>query len=252
MDTIVKSLSPSDIFLIETDAGTNYITASGVNYISEQFSKFFNKFQLNKLIVYETVVTTLSSNSFELLNNTATITTSGVFNTYNISNGVITSAYNTYDSQTSGFSAAADLGLSAVSASYYSVFFDSGSAIVDYYIYNNNVDVQRIVGTKTVPAGLTIGAEDIQFKATFNNSIDNIINSGGVDTSFVVTTSLPIVYMRDYDYALDYFDDEIETTSTFNNYISTNKVVFDLIVCNNPLNPPGGRLILFWKVQKFY
>jgi hypothetical protein len=255
MDTIVTTLSPGDIFLIETPTGTQVISAVDINYLSLQFEKVLNRVRVLNLVTNETKVEILSALSFRLINNTNTITTSGVFNSYTFTNGVVTSAYNIYDSQTAGLSSATDTAFNNISAGVFSVFFDSGSAVLDYSLWYPGGGSgggtglgQIIVGTKTVPTGVTIGAEDIQMKLLYNNSMGEAIANS--NTVFQISTAYPIAYIRDKDYELEYFDDEVPDFD--NNYVSSGKIRFAVSVINNIIYPPEGRVILSWSVNKFY
>lgn len=248
MDTIVTTLCPGDIFLIETPTGTKHISAVDVNFLSEKFEKFFNNINVTNLVTSRTNVSVLSASKFRLLNGIVPSTSTGIFTNYNFSNGVVTSATNTYDTQTAGLSSAANLALSGLSANAYKVFFESGSAVLNSCLWIPGIgagSTQNIVGTKTVPTGLTIQAQDIQFKLLFNSAIAQNI---GATTFFQITTAFPIAYIRDNDYNLDEFD----RTYTKNNYVSAGKIYFTVDIVNNILAPPTGRVVLSWSVNKFY
>jgi len=259
MDTIVRHLSPLDVFLVETSTGTKQISAANLNYVSQQFNKILNQVDVLKLNTNETRVQILSSLSFKLINNTNTITTSGVFNSLTINSGVVTSAYNVYDSLTNSLSTTVNNTLSSISANVFNVFFDSGSAVLDYHIFQSGFGSvnQLIEGTKTVPAGVQIGAQDITFKILFNSGIGNLISStgiilpSGINSSFTLTTAYPVAYVTDKDYDLEYFNDEVPDYD--NNYVNgAGKVSFRINIINNPLFPPTGIVRVVWKAQKFY
>ena len=68
METVVYSLSPLDVFLVETPTGTQQISAVNLNYLSKQFNKVLNRVTVSKLNTNETRVNTLSALNFKLIN----------------------------------------------------------------------------------------------------------------------------------------------------------------------------------------
>lgn len=258
MYTIVDTLSSSDLFLVETSTGTKYLCAFDINYLSEQFLKKFDTVYCGTHITAKTDIAVLSTKKINLLNttNTANIT-GGAFNSVIINKGLITSAYNVYDSATQNLSSTAYNQMTAVSALFPNVFFETGSAQLLSYKrgpYGGSIE-QLIVGTKTVPSGLTIGAEDIQIKVGFTPALGDLIyNSLTTDISGRtinhINSAYPVFFLKDFDYSLEFYQDG-ELYDYGNNYVQNNKVTFYINILNNPGNF-SNPLFVYWKALKFY
>jgi len=249
MDTVVTSLLSSDLFLIETPNYTGSISAQDINYISNQFPKIYSvidSYSANARIVTSETLSVSSIAPFTA--KTATLT--GNFNTFILSSGLILSAYNTVSSEITAFSATFTTNLSILSASVFNVFFESGTARLTQLIHQKNVngaDQISLTGIKIAPAGLTIGAQDIQLKVLFNagKMIDLVPNN----TYVTYNTSFPFINLKDFDFSLaNAFNGDFDDDG--NDYIDSNtrKVVIPVSI----LNMPSNDILLAWKVQKFY
>lgn len=258
MYTVVETLSPGDVFLVETSTGTKQICAYDINYLSEQFVKQFDTIYCGTQITPRTEIAVLSTKKINLINSTNTANiTGGPFNSVIMRKGLITSAYNVYDSATQNLSSTANNQMTACSASFPRVFFETGSAQLLYYQrapYGGTVE-QLIVGNKFVPNGVTIGAQDIQIKVGFTDNLGNLIYSSLTTdvsgrTIFHINSAYPIFFLKDYDYSLEFYQDG-ELYDYGNNYVQNNKVTFYLSILNNPMTPMTP-LTIYWKAFKFY
>ena len=246
MDTVITSLLSSDLFLIETPSYTGTISASQVNYVSTQFSKIYSLIGSYSLNVLETSTDILSVQKIKPFNtNVATVT--GNFNTFVYNSGLIVSAYNTTSSEVSSISSTITREISALSASVYNVFFESGTARLTQYIHQYNVNQSTqvtLTGAKIAPTGLVIRAQDIRFKVLF----DGFTDIGG-NTFVTYNTSFPFTYLKDFDYSMtNGFDKKNDDGG--NDYVdpATRRVVLPIIIANMPAND----VLFTWKVQKFY
>jgi len=252
MDTVITSLLSSDLFLIETPSGTGTIDASQVNYVSTQFQKIYSLIGTYSLNVREATANTLTVQRIKpFTTNVATVT--GNFNTFVYNSGLIVSAYNTTSSEVNSISSTITREISALSASVYNVFFESGTARIPQYIHQYNVNQSTqitLTGAKTVPAGVVIAAQNIRFKVLFDGFTDI-----GDNTFVTYNTAFPFVYLKDFDYTMSNGFDK-KNDDNGNDYVdpATRQVVLPIIIANMPAagDPASGGVLFTWKVQKFY
>ena len=250
METLVTGLLSSDIFLIETPLYTGVMSAVEINYISEQFKKIHNQVKANKLITNRVEFETLSVQDFNIYN-TNTQTTTGNYNTFIISNGVVISAYNTFNSELTSLCASIDNTLSSFSAAVFNVFFDSGTARLDNYVRSSFIAgsiTQIITGTKTVPQGLDIRAQDINLNIMYTPLNDNLVFNDPTSI-YQITSAYPIAHLGDFDFELDDLSGG-QLDDYGNNYVNaSNKVEFKMYIQNIPWNI---NVILEWSVLRIY
>ena len=112
------------------------MSANKINFISLQFEKILTQVKANKILTDSLSFETLSVQSINVYS-TNSQTTSGNFNTFIITDGIVTSAYNTVNSELTSLCAAIDTELSSFSAAVFNVFFDAGTARLDNYVRPN-------------------------------------------------------------------------------------------------------------------
>jgi hypothetical protein len=245
MDRIITSLSASDLLLIEKPGYTSTISASDINYVSTYFPKLYTLIGSNGLNVNIVNGANLEVKGIRTLNN-KTATLSGNYNTFTVKAGLVVSAYNTVSSELTSVSASIDTALSAFSASVTQIFYDYGYVEPSKYIHqgpptSNGATEIIITGSKTVPEGLTIGAQDITLAVLYN---------GFINTAYTVNnTTFPFVYIKDFDYNISNPGNGLPDDAG-NNYVNAAPriVAFNAIIANWPTD--GVKLL--WKVLKYY
>lgn len=250
MDTVVNSLLSSDIFLIETPLYTGAMSANEINFVSEQFTKILGNVKADKIYTNSIDFETLSANKLSVYY-TNTVTTTGNFNTYTVQKGLITSAYNTYTSELSNLSSFINYELSSLSAAVFNVFFDSGTALLINYVRSSFIAgsiTQTVSGTKAVPSGLDIRAQDINYNIMFTTNIDNIVFNDPISI-FQITSAYPVAHIGDFDFELDDLSGG-ELDDYGNNYVNNNgNVEFKMYIQNIPWNV---NVVLQWSVLRVY
>lgn len=225
------------------------MSANKINFISLQFEKILTQVKANKILTDSLSFETLSVQSINVYS-TNSQTTSGNFNTFIITDGIVTSAYNTVNSELTSLCAAIDTELSSFSAAVFNVFFDAGTARLDNYVRPNLIAgsiTQIISGTKIVPTGLTIGAQDINLNIMYKSTLDNTILNDPISI-YQITSAYPIAHLGDFDFELnDIAAGELDDYG--NNYVAGNKIQFTMYIQNIPWN---YDVILQWSVLKIY
>jgi hypothetical protein len=208
--------------------------------LSEQFLKQFDTIYCNTHITSKTNIAVLSTKKINLLNTTTTANiTGGPYNSIIIKKGLITSAYNVYDSATQNLSSTAYNQMTGVSALFPNVFFEAGSAQLIYYKrgpYGGTIE-QLVMGNKIVPNSITIGAEDIQIKVGFTDGLGNLIYTSSTTdisgrTINHINSAYPVFYLKDFDYSLEFYNDG-ELYDYGNNYVQNNKITFYIDLLQN-------------------
>jgi hypothetical protein len=254
MATVTKDLLSSYIFLVETppETYTTRMCASEVNYLSEKFPKVFNTVRATQFLCPTLELDILSSQTFNIYNKNVVKSIAGNFNTFIIDSGAILSAYNTYNAEISSLSSLATFQVSALSAAVFNVFYESGSAYLPYNSFNATASVTLVItGTKIIPPGITIGAQDITYTLIHNDSIqDDMDETPGSTTR--ITSAYPMVHLGDFDFALDDLSGG-ELDDYNNNYVIDSKLNMTFYVQSNPLvTPLVARSKIFWHAIKIW
>jgi len=243
-------LSANDIFFLEKEKGTHVVLFSALPFLGT-LSGYCLQAEAENINVVESLIGFQNFNfNYLTLKNTPKLANveidDGSFNTYNISQGFITSAYNSYSAEVSGMSATLNTLFTAASVNTLQFFTDSGSALFYNIPGTGIIETLTIVGTKKLPAAIAnkIYGRDIQVKLLWNENVEfhnyksQLSSCCGATSDFLVQ-SIPYIHV--------YYSGTTNINAENNNFSNGTNVVFNVKqFCLS------AEAKMFWRVMKPY